>query len=232
MEQKNNKERGSVIFIILIAVALFAALSFATTRGMRGGESGVEKEQAKLLATEIIQYTNSLQTAIQMMQIDGVNDEDISFHADFWGHTDYKHAVAQPEENRVFSPSGGGVNYTKPKDDMNGGADWVFTGDNRASLGSEIGTTEADLIMVLPKVTDSVCAKINDDLVGSETIPDEIDFFSLVKFNGTFAAGTKLDIAETDYADLQMGCLRSKAGAGTTQTAPGKNYFYAVLIER
>jgi hypothetical protein len=48
-----NKQNGNVLFIILIAIALFAALAFTITQSDRTSNSAMDKEQAIVYATDI-----------------------------------------------------------------------------------------------------------------------------------------------------------------------------------
>ena len=106
-----NSSSGNALFLILIAVALFAALSYAVTQSGRGGGS-IDREQASINAAIIMQYAGTVERAIQRMKLlNGTQDEDFSFDTPEWGFTGYQHGVAQPDENKVFSDNGGGVTW-------------------------------------------------------------------------------------------------------------------------
>lgn len=62
--------RGTALFLILIAVALFAALAYAVTQSGRGGGT-IAKEQASLDATQIVQAMAVVQVGVQRMIITG-----------------------------------------------------------------------------------------------------------------------------------------------------------------
>ena len=58
-------ERGSVIVIIFVMIALLAALYYTFSSGFRSGESQLSKEKADLAATEILDYAQSIKQAEQ-----------------------------------------------------------------------------------------------------------------------------------------------------------------------
>nr|WP_313665886.1 hypothetical protein [Brucella intermedia] len=73
---------GNVLFIILIAVALFATLSYAITSSTRTSGSGVSKEKARANASSIIQYKTAWYNAILRMKIsNNCKDDDINIYS-------------------------------------------------------------------------------------------------------------------------------------------------------
>ena len=79
----SGSEKGNVLFLILIAVVLFGALSYAVTNSMRTGSSTTEKEQAKLDQAEIDSYTAALnQGKMRLELINGCKTIDYTPPAD------------------------------------------------------------------------------------------------------------------------------------------------------
>ena len=97
------KQSGNVLFLILIAVALFAALSYVVTYSQRGsGSAGTEK--ASLIAAEIVQATMAMRTGFERMVIGGMAAEAIRLPAN-----SSCFGECTTGKNCLFSPTGGGV---------------------------------------------------------------------------------------------------------------------------
>lgn len=65
-----RRENGNALFLILIAVALFAALSYAITNSRRGG-GNIDRETATLNAASLVQMTTLLRSAADRMVLFG-----------------------------------------------------------------------------------------------------------------------------------------------------------------
>ncbi len=66
-----QNSKGNVLFLILIAVALFAALSYAVTQSTRSGGGNASAEQVQLRAGELISYMTGVQARVSRMLLTG-----------------------------------------------------------------------------------------------------------------------------------------------------------------
>ena len=64
-------EQGNVLFLILIAVALFAALSYAVTQSTRSGGGSTERERMELDIAATLNTVSAFQTEILRRSLDG-----------------------------------------------------------------------------------------------------------------------------------------------------------------
>lgn len=105
---------GNALFLILIAVALFAALSYAITSSGRGG-GNINKEQAQILAAQLTQHTARMRSAVQrLMLLNGCADTDLAFYSASGPYMG-DHAYPTPDETTIkpecnlYDPDGGGL---------------------------------------------------------------------------------------------------------------------------
>ncbi|MGH1398730.1 MAG: PulJ/GspJ family protein [Alphaproteobacteria bacterium] len=212
--KENSNERGNVLFIILIAIALFAALSAVVANMMRGSGGSVEvsEEKARIYADEIIDYARGIRQAVQELRIsNGCSETEISFeNNEVSGYINGANTECQ-----VFHPDGGGLRYIAVQEGVNDGSDWVFTGQNHAD---DIGSSSAELIIILPNISSSICSAVNDK-TGITALGNDaaIDF---TKFTGAYNATQTIDFSD----NIMSGCL-SYDNSGTDEP-----FFYQVLI--
>jgi hypothetical protein len=96
-------QRGNALFLILIAVALFAALAYAVTQSGRGGGS-TSKELATLTAAQIVQITADMKVGFDRMVLTGTPAQSIVLAA---GASCFNECTSGA--GCLFSSDGGGV---------------------------------------------------------------------------------------------------------------------------
>jgi hypothetical protein len=240
-----KSQAGSALFIILIAVMIFAALSYTVAQMLRGGSpSMITEEKSRLFAGEILNAARGMRQAVQNIKIsNGCADMDISFENPIIAG--YTHIPVAPVKCRIFDGSGGGLNYAAPSDEWLDMAlagppalrgQWYFpadicvpgTGSAPTGCNSDNVDNEA-LIVIMPYVRKEVCIWINKALGitnpgGSPpTESDNAWTASADKFNGAQSDGEKIDM------DAQAGCFEGAAGS----TPPSGTYhFYQIIVPR
>lgn len=219
----SSNESGNVIFIILIAVALFAALSMAisTTSRYDGSGNKINKEEERIKASEMLEYVNNLTTNISRLRLNGCSAEQISFENDTV--SGYDNPLSPSDETcHVFSSAGGGMTYKA--------YDSIYTG---SYVISNVGTSQTDLILDI-RTSKTRCEEINTLLGipndGAEGPPTD-KLSAGVKFQGDFTiAATAASNQRTDASNLvgeKAGC-RTNSGSGDSAIF----YFYGVLLAR
>ena len=178
VQNRRKREKGNALFLILIAVALFAALGYAITQSSRGGGKNADAEKLSLQAAQIVQYAGSIKFAIDRMRYGwGYRDTEISFeNSTVAGYTN---ANCTSTDCKVFDTAGGGVAYDAPKEE------WLDSSQSAQALYGEwyfpvgvcipfVGTGETgcqgdgldneELVLILPYVRKALCLEINDRL--------------------------------------------------------------------
>lgn len=231
--KKRSGEEGNVLFLILIAVALFAALSYAVTQSSRSG-GGDTSETTLINSAQITQYPASIRTSIIRMLVSGnVAADEVLFDVpnDFTANC----GVANVDRC-VFHPKGGGATYSEAPPEVvtvTTPQPWVFNSENEIALvGTTVGgnapsATSADIIAFLPNVTDLVCRRLNEQLGIGSAIPPE----------------SGIDVVEQmDLSNAGIGAGGGTIGEGTGAALDGQpfgcfaqggaNYYYHVLLEQ
>lgn len=238
-----KRESGNVLFLILIAVALFAALSYAVTSSTRSGGSTTEGEKALLGSASLTQYPTALRTSIVRMILNGHDVRLIKF--DVPGSDAYDTASSNL---RVFHPDGGGaVHQTAQSTVMATGnpGRWYHNANFRVPhIGRDTGDGLAnDLIAFMPGVSAITCARVNQEMgikedactstqggvpivtLGANVLQD-IDDENEFPVN---TAGTPIE-CDNAFNNKATGCFydSSLAVGGVT----GHYVFYSVILER
>lgn len=246
IHQKHG-ETGSVLFYILIAVALLAALSYAVASGNRSAGSGLDKERVDLAVSEIQDYAGVMVNAVAQLKLRGCADTHISFENN--RVADYDNGNAPSDGTcDVFSVAGGGVQYKAPQaiwldsaipNTVDNHGEIIFTssacidqiGTGITDCDSDGGST-AELLMIIPYLKADICTEINRKngvgVPGDAPPQDAGDSWNStdVKFAGSYNGGTLIRDAGNLLDGRRSGCFQS-------DSYPDAGYhFYRVLIAR
>ena len=238
-QTKRTGERGNVLFLILIAVALFAALSYAVTQSSRSGGGDANKETNLVNSASITQYPAGVRTSvIRMMVSNGVDVDSLSFDPPSAFTTALTTDVLK--EANAFYPTGGGATHgLGPADIMADSTQhpWHFNADFEVeNIGTSAAGDEAgnDVIAFLAHLNTSVCKKINEQLGITSANPSGLPEFAISAAeydNDKLAADSPAIPATEEVLDGELsgqpfGCFID------TTPATDVNVYYHVLIER
>jgi hypothetical protein len=231
-------EKGNVLFLILIAVALFAALSYVVTQSTRSGGGSTEREKNILGSAQMTQYPTALRTAIIRMVLGGVAVENIKFNAPgSFGSI----SVSQ----LVFHPQGGGAGHQDATADLsatgNSNLPWYYNANFHVP-GIGIDTAGGnDIIAFLPNVSSGVCRQVNEELginTTSCTAPAAVPEVNIAQVTNALVDDS---IVDADTVPAGPGPAIQGQGGGCaafTRQASGcfsngtRFTFYSVLLER
>ncbi len=166
-------EQGNVLFLILIAVALFAALSYAVTSSMRGTGGDTKAESVELRAAQILQYGAGLRAMTQKMVLMGLTPETIRFRG-----TQSWLPCSDGTKFCVFGPNGGGAAELRLPMHSSDKFDNLFRYSDISDgmVVKDVGTSAADIVLYRVLKFDesgrSMCAAINKGL-GLDDIPTQ-----------------------------------------------------------
>lgn len=228
---KRETRAGNVLFLILIAVALFAALAYAVTQSSRSSGDGVSKDKIKLAASTLIQYATLLEQAVSRMQmINRCSEMEIDFYISGVTAAGFQHATGQTH-CKVFHPDGGGVSFQTVPAGVGTAANdiWRFTGQQAIRY---VGSGEAELT-ALVIVTRETCLAINEKLgitnpSGEPPGDPNFAFSAAGYFNGgNLGAGGYDAVSVVDVVELDA--RRSGCGYDTNNAT---YLFFHVLIAR
>lgn len=241
-----SSEKGNVLFLILIAVALFAALSYAVTQSSRTGGGATDGEANLVNSAQVTQYPASVRTAIVRMIISGVDVTALNFDPpsefDLGTGTDCESLPAPC----VFHPSGGGATaVTAPASVTSTGAqaNWIFTSDYAIE---NIGTAANDIIAMFPSIATAVCTRLNTELgiavagdgdgdavaEGATTLPSAIPSPGSIMKTGNLLIGPNAaapgTLIDGNFSGQPFGCYDQDDGSAGGNTL----VYFHVLVER
>lgn len=180
MNKHIERQRGSALIFILIGIALFAAVSYAVTQGMRvtsdsKGMALGAQEKTNIAVTDIMQYLETLKMRVfMMMNQDGVLDTQIDFKNDVYKSVNGNQLTSNinpsclTDKCHVFSPynSNGIIPMTFPSATVSvpqAVATLPINGHGGVYqvVVYGVGTSAPDLIFVIHGIRPEICNAYN-----------------------------------------------------------------------
>lgn len=236
--QNNNRssESGNVLFYILIAVVLLAALSYAISESTRGNVQQLSEDRARIYAAEILEYANVVSNAVSQLRLRGVDDDELCFDDPAWGASNYNHGGCADDINRLFHPDGAGMTWSRPPEDAMADSPapdnlWHFYGDNEVDdVGETCGAAAcADLILVVDELAEQTCIQINEllSITNPGGVPPTDTDIGETRFIGAFGSARVIgdEAGGANFRGRTAACFQRTA-------APAEYTFYRVLIAR
>ena len=244
---RNRYQSGNILFLILLAVVLFAALAMAIIQSLRGGgQEGMTKEAADSAASDMMSYFTQIDTAVQrMMLVNNIPLEQIDFYdttnkSQTGGNDHYNNTACTTTSCEVFSPAGGGVSARKfdkygDQTQMTGDSGRRMPGHHAMQVVNvqHLGTPLNEVAIRIDFVKADICRAVNRGLGLPEcgTIPAYISGAAWTPFSGDAAtiAANLAAAAPYNFAGQAQG----KATFCQLSCNPGAfGSLYHVIIER
>ena len=199
-------ERGNLLIYVLLGIVLLGALTIAI-RNTGGGADNIDREAMIIKFNQIQNHAAEFANGVKDVMASGLSEVDIRFaHPD--APIDYGTITTDPT-HQVFGKSGGKATYRTPPEGINDGSPWEFYATSAIPY---VGSDRADLIAVLPNVTEGFCQVVTSRLGfdagtqptdnASGASPDCVQGTSSDRFTGTFQDVGANSLDETSFSQL------------------------------
>ncbi len=227
-------ERGNALIYVLIAIALFAALSMTFSRQTDTSEAGgLDDSRAELYATQLISYAAQAKSALDQMLFSGAGIDDLDFALP--GSGTFEAGAMANKIKRVYHPDGGGLGAGRLPEEAvsysgtDPAAGWYMGRFNNIEWTATAGT---DVILVAYGINKKICEKINEKVTGTPGIPLMSDSIAETMIDTAYHSGANTNLT-TDPAGAPIcaGC-HNRATLCVEDQARNIYGFYSVLEDR
>lgn len=171
-QRKSGGQSGNALIYVLIAVALFAALSMTLGRQTGTAEiASLSDEKAELQATRLIAHAAQAKSAIDQMLFGGTAVDDLIFTPP----TDPGFETEPPANYlKVYHPVGGGlIPATLPAETLGGNSaspppGWYLGRFNTVDWSKSAAD---EVILLAYQIHPKICERINKKITGNPAIP-------------------------------------------------------------
>ena len=196
------KQHGNILFLILIAVVLFAALSYAVTQSSRGG-GNADKEQLELRTASFVNYSNNIAVTVDRLLISQrCAENELSFEKSPFDGTDsdYVNSDAPLDFScHIYHPQGGGIpspNVGDFQGIVGQTSEYEVYGSTNNSIAGVLHPTSgyaADLSIIVRGVSENACISINESIGITLPIPIDSGDLNVAPFDGDYTSVDNVD---------------------------------------
>lgn len=228
-----NGESGNALIYVLIAIVLFAALSMTLGRQTDTNEAGtLSDDRAELYATQLISYASQAKSTVDQMLFMGASIDELDFTMP--NAAGFSTGTQADIIKRVFHPEGGGLIIGRIPEDATTSsitdpeAGWYI---GRFNTIDWTASSDEDVILVAYQIREEICAKINEKITGSSSIPIMGDSIKETMIDDSFYTGTNVDLT-TDPSGSPICSDCYEIGSLCVQNAALDAYgFYTVVAD-
>lgn len=165
MRQSQN---GNVAVFILVGIALFAALCYTFMKGTDNGTNAYSKQQAKLIAQEILANAQQMDKAVNKLRQKGCSENQLNFYSSNTSTSwNYHPNPDAPSDNSCDIFHANGANLTPWIMPINYINDTVTGHNIRVKSKWNVAGTQSsrtDLVLLYSHLKPEVCRSLNDAL--------------------------------------------------------------------
>lgn len=230
--QESAKEKGVALVYILIAIALFAAISMTFMRQNDTSEAeSMSDDKAEILASQLIAYAAQTKSAVDQMLFSGAKINELDFTLPTAAGFDTGTLIY-----KVYHPQGGGVipgrlsSEAVSQTDTDPVAGWYMGRFNNVEWTA---TASDDAILAAHQIKQKVCEKINVKINGSTSIPSLAsgtlaDYF----IDDSFHTGTNADLTTDSSGSPVCAACDKMASLCVSNPAQNTYTFYTILADQ
>jgi len=228
----SRSRSGNMLVYILGAILLMGILIMLVKGSFQEG-TAIDGEQLVIKASQVQQYAGEIERAVGYVLNSGYSEADLRFATNI--SSTYGDITNDPKR-QIFVTKGGGVEYKSPPSGVNDGTAWQFFATTHfTDMGIDTGGSQkAELIAVLPNVTQAFCSQINRT-VGQSSInlastsdpaANGCVYQPGSEFQGTFTAGGAVNLLDNAVV------TKFPAKEACVKCSTGQFHYYKVLMTR
>ncbi len=187
-----QNESGNILFIILIAIALLAALAGAISSSGTQQSDVIERQTMSDQVSRTLSQVSLLSSALLQMIINGENETTLYSDLSTLKPGDVEFETS-PHNLKIYHPYGGGVKYMEASIVNTADAATKNFSINADSIIEGVGATNAiigDILFTAIVSSKEYCEAFNKQITGSTTIPS----LAFTQFNTLFITGTTTNV--------------------------------------